>query len=452
MEDRDAIIEQRRRVRMARAAHIIQMAAARPTLPTPEVPGVGPDPAADARRRAERHYWLCVVCLENIENFDVVATLQCGHRFHHACIDQWAAQSLDNSQWRAERAQQLGEDEPDIFAQCPSCRQPLVVSNIGPQVDDEDEPGAARPASEASAVTATDGADVPLPSTPPPHDMPPWTEFTPDGAWVSANASPQGSPQGGGDEDDLGAAAEDDRHDSAMMDIFPWWPADLPTSSELDPAAVNAAFHSNTQLSNGQLSMIVDPGAWTNLMGEDLARQLARRAVEAGHRPRQVLLERPLNVQGVGNGTQQCTHQVVTPIAVADDQGRVVLHSLTAPIVRGAGAQLPGLLGLRSLESLGAVLDMGRQELVLPGGGDRSESWPAGTTRIPLRKAPSGHLVMIIDEYERAVANRGSSALPERSLQLHSQTGDSETEPEGSGAGASSSLAPAPAEANFGTQ
>ena len=120
--------------------------------------------------------------------------------------------------------------------------------------------------------------------------------------------------------------------------------------------------------------------------------------------------------------------------------------------MRGAGAQLPGLLGLRSLESLGAVLDTGRQELVLPGGGERSESWPSGTTRIPLRKAPSGHLVMIIDEFERAVADRGTSALPERSLQLHSQTGDSETEPEGSGTGASSSLAPAPAEANFGTQ
>ena len=174
--------------------------------------------------------------------------------------------------------------------------------------------------------------------------------------------------------------------------------------------------------------------------------------MEAGHRPRQVALERPLSIQGVGNGAQQCTHQVVTPIAVTDDQGRATLHSLSAPIVRGAGAQLPGLLGLRSLESLGAVLDMGRQELVLPGGGERSNAWPSGTTRIPLQKAPSGHLVIVIDEFERAIANRGACALPERSHQLHSQTGDSETELEPQLTGAASSSAPAPDEANFGTQ
>ena len=258
----------------------------------------------------------------------------------------------------------------------------------------------------------------------------------------------------------VGAAAEADRYDDAEMfgdrdmDLFPWWPVDSdgrPQLSDIDPAAaMGMIYHSQTRLPGGQLSMIVDPGAWTNLIGADLAAQLARRATEAGHSPRQVPMDQPLNIQGVGNGTQQCTHQLVTPIAVHDSEGRATLHSLTAPVVQGGGRQLPGLLGLRSLESLGAVLDMGRQQLIMPGGGDRPHEWPSGTTIIPLQKAPSGHLVLVIDEFERAMACRNGAGLPERSLQLHAQTGESDTDAEGT-MGASSSAAAAE-RANFGAQ
>ena len=162
--------------------------------------------------------------------------------------------------------------------------------------------------------------------------------------------------------------------------------------------------------------MIVDPGAWTNLMGANLAKQLAERAVKAGHTPVQERMQQPLSIQGVGNGYQKCSHELTTPIAVPDQDGKVTVHSLTAPIVEGTGADIPGLLGLRSLESLGAVLDMGNHELILPGAGEVQYEWPPGTTRIPLQKAPSGHLVMIIDDYERVI--KDPSGLPERTVEL----------------------------------
>ena len=44
-------------------------------------------------------------------------------------------------------------------------------------------------------------------------------------------------------------------------------------------------YHASTQLPDGKLSMIVDPGAWTNFMGVNLARKLAERAVKHGHKP-----------------------------------------------------------------------------------------------------------------------------------------------------------------------
>ena len=51
--------------------------------------------------------------------------------------------------------------------------------------------------------------------------------------------------------------------------------------------------------------MIVDPGAWTNLIGKLLARRLIQRAIAAGHKPRQEKIP-AIHIAGVGNGQQQC--------------------------------------------------------------------------------------------------------------------------------------------------
>ena len=86
------------------------------------------------------------------------------------------------------------------------------------------------------------------------------------------------------------------------------------------------------------------------------------------------------------------------------------------PSTRSQHRDLPGL---RSLEGLRAILDMGNHELILPGAEPVPATWPTGTIRIPLQKAPSGHLVMVVDDFERAHAKAATSALPERTLTLH---------------------------------
>ena len=152
-------------------------------------------------------------------------------------------------------------------------------------------------------------------------------------------------------------------------------------------------------------------------MGESLARKLTKRALACGHRPRQERMTRPLNIQGVGNGSQQCEWEVTCPIAVTHMEGDTHLHEMTTPIVRGSGADLPGLLGLRSLEHKRAILDCGRQMLIFPGKGDVEIVLPPGSLEVPLQKAPSGHLVMVIDEYEQVVRKAGG--LPTPSMHLH---------------------------------
>lgn len=121
----------------------------------------------------------------------------------------------------------------------------------------------------------------------------------------------------------------------------------LSTSSYLSVAGLAAG---PTLTHDDSLSIIIDPGAWTDLIDETLARSLARHAIEAGHKPSQDQLVTPLRIQGVGHGHQDCEWQIACPIAMTTDAGPAGLHQFSAPVVCGSGANLPGLIGLKSLE------------------------------------------------------------------------------------------------------
>ena len=76
---------------------------------------------------------------------------------------------------------------------------------------------------------------------------------------------------------------------------------------------------------------------------------------------------------------------------MTDEHGETRMHSIDAPIVDGAGKDLPGLLGLMTLEKERAILDCGSQMLHLLGTGEAKIELPPGSTSIPLKIAPSGH-------------------------------------------------------------
>merc|ERR1712039_539942 len=78
--------------------------------------------------------------------------------------------------------------------------------------------------------------------------------------------------------------------------VLPWWVAEESLGHELCPPF----YHSSTQLQSGQCSVIIDPGAWSNLMGADLARRLVVKAQSSGWKPTQTKMSQPLKIQGVG--------------------------------------------------------------------------------------------------------------------------------------------------------
>ena len=122
---------------------------------------------------------------------------------------------------------------------------------------------------------------------------------------------------------------------------------------------------------------------------------------------------------------QPCHYKLKTPVALTTVDGKTDVHTLTVPIVEGSGSNLPGLLGLKSLESLNAILDTGRRMLHFPGPDPQPLRLPEGTLSIPLEKAPSGHLCMVVGDFHKLPQQAKGMRDPDSSLQLVSHEASS---------------------------
>jgi hypothetical protein len=173
-------------------------------------------------------------------------------------------------------------------------------------------------------------------------------------------------------------------------------------------------FHGNTCLPDGREGLLIDPGAWSNLAGQSWVHRMCTKALKAGLKVKQERMEKPLNVAGVGHGTNKAEWEVKVPIALGDSDGVVLMHNFSAPTVTGAGKELPALLGLQSMSKQNSVLEMaeGHEYLTLPGPGGYSVTWSPGTARYKLERAPSGHLILPCDEYRKVDRTRAGVAEP----------------------------------------
>ena len=86
-------------------------------------------------------------------------------------------------------------------------------------------------------------------------------------------------------------------------------------SPSADNDSSSPYYHASTQLPDGRLSILVDPGAWTNLCGLNTTRRMKEAVAAAGYRSQQWKMASPLSVSGVGNGTQTCEWSTSVPFA-----------------------------------------------------------------------------------------------------------------------------------------
>ena len=144
--------------------------------------------------------------------------------------------------------------------------------------------------------------------------------------------------------------------------------------------------------------MIVDPGSVGNLCGDRWAAAVARTGAQAGERPEYKKRQRPLDVSGVGNGSQACHYDCTLPVRLRGEE-KTIQGKLNTPAV--ANSDLPGLLGLTALRDNRAVLDFTTLKLHFCGPGDvrMTEALPPGTDSFQLEVAPSGHIVLPCCEF-----------------------------------------------------
>ena len=126
-------------------------------------------------------------------------------------------------------------------------------------------------------------------------------------------------------------------------------------------------------------------------------------AKQNGHKPSYEKRPRPLQVCGVGNGSQECHYDCVLPVAVRPgSQNQANIGNLQVPAV--SNSDLPGLLGLTALRKNRAILDFNTLRLYFCGPGDYelNKEVPPGTDSYQLEFAPSGHIVLPCCEYQKA--------------------------------------------------
>ena len=151
--------------------------------------------------------------------------------------------------------------------------------------------------------------------------------------------------------------------------------------------------------------------------------------VEGDKWPTEERLSTPLYVAGVGNGSQQANFEITIPIATTSRDGTTAMHSMSAPSVEGeSGSRLPALLGLRSMQAQNGVLETNaeRPRLTFPGKGGYSIEWAPGAIHFDLVAAPSGHLLIPVDDYEKVPPPTGG--LPPKQLTLLTHKGSQQAD------------------------
>ena len=195
---------------------------------------------------------VCTICLEEFRPRDHVCRLECGHTFHCICVGEAAMHASIMS-------------DVGLSLECPNCLR-VTQARSSWHYPDLPQQQPSQPLGEP-AMPAHSGTT------------------------------------GGADSEDFRAPPEHPPSEHA----FPWWPVEshLQTSSgSNDPSSSAAvAYHSRVRLSDGRPGLLVDPGSFGNLVGEQW---LAEAAAAVRQEPTMQRRAQPLQVGGVGKGLQVC--------------------------------------------------------------------------------------------------------------------------------------------------
>jgi len=162
----------------------------------------------------------------------------------------------------------------------------------------------------------------------------------------------------------------------------------------------------------GKHTMLVDLGSRVNVIGANTEKKLSATAKSFGHETVYTRKPKALLIGGVGEGNARCDYEASIPIAVKCNDRPATKETYQANVAHGCGADLPAILGADSMQKKDGVLLLreGKECIVLPGPGGYSINWSPGTRILPMKKAPSGHLVVECDNFDVLDSKNNSDA------------------------------------------
>ena len=149
-----------------------------------------------------------------------------------------------------------------------------------------------------------------------------------------------------------------------------------------------AAFHAQVRLKDGIEALLVDVGAWDNLVGDVWVERAGSQAKAAGQGCTWQKLKKMLSVEGVGQKANEASDEIIMPICLEDAS----TGTFQSAVIQQS--ELPALLGLKSLSKLKSLIDTHNKQLIFVGPGGYTLKLSPGSKVYKLHSAPTGHLML----------------------------------------------------------
>ena len=164
------------------------------------------------------------------------------------------------------------------------------------------------------------------------------------------------------------------------------------------------AFHAQVRLASGE-ALLIDIGAWDNLVGSEFVARASAEAQSAGHGCAWQKMKRMLSVEGVGKEANTTSDEVTLPICLEDG----ATGTYTAPVI--PSSPLPALLGLNTISKLKGLIDTHNKQIIFVGPGGYKLQLSPGSKLYKLHSAPTGHLMLPCQSWKQAKISPGKPGI-----------------------------------------
>jgi len=174
--------------------------------------------------------------------------------------------------------------------------------------------------------------------------------------------------------------------------LFPSWKVE-----DMRETKDGEAFLVRTRMATAPgIALLVDPGSPENLCGDQWSKEMQAAALAANRSQIKYSdLARPLEVGGIGSGTQSAFQSGMHPIGLPDGTDAIY----QSPILPNSGT--PALLGQKSLKKMRCLLDCFNNKLYRVGPGGYKIQLSPGSVVYPLEESHAGHLMLPCSRFSR---------------------------------------------------